>query len=310
MEAVIVIRRAVVRDVVQPVIGEDAWQRLRKAQRELRRTRARRAKVRARVRELKRQLREEELLAAAKRLEKQRAGRELARMSDDLTLLAKHFRTDKWGDHRYTPHYQHHLAHLRDRPMSLLEIGIGGYARAGDGGGSLRMWKHFFPLANIYGLDVEDKSFVEEPRIRAFQGDQSDRDLLHRIVAEIGRPNVIIDDGSHRPEHVIATFETLFPLLADDGIYVVEDTQTSYWPEWGGHEDPDNPTTSMAMLKRLADGLNYEEYVDDAYEPSFTDRFVVGVHFYHNLVFIEKGTNAEGTRRRRILRDRYAQPVS
>ncbi len=305
-----VIRRAMVREVVQPVIGEDAWQKVRRTQAELRRARARRAKVRTGVHELKRRLREEEVLAAAKRLERQRAGRELARMSDDLTLLAKHFRTDKWGDHRYTPHYQRHLARFRDRPMSLLEIGIGGYARAGDGGGSLRMWKHFFPLADIYGLDVEDKSFVEEPRIRAFRGDQSDPELLHRIVAEIGRPNVIIDDGSHRPEHVIATFETLFPLLADDGIYVVEDTQTSYWPEWGGQEDPNDPTTSMAMLKRLADGLNYEEYVDEGYQPSYTDRNVVGVHFYHNLVFIEKGTNAEGTRKRRILRNRYAQPVS
>jgi hypothetical protein len=302
--------RAKVRAVVQPVIGEQAWQRLRSSQRELRRRRARRAKLRDGVQELKRQLREEDELAAARRRERERAGRELARISTDLTALAKHFRTDKWGNHRYTPHYQHHLARFRDKPMTLLEIGIGGYARAGDGGGSLRMWKHFFPLANIYGLDIEDKSFVEEPRIRVFQGDQSDAALLSRIVSEIGRPSVIIDDGSHRPEHVIATFEALFPLLADDGVYVVEDIQTSYWPEWGGQEDVNDPTTSMAMLKRLADGLNYEEFVQEPYEPTFTDTHVVGLHFYHNLVFIDKGTNAEGTRKRKILRKRYAEPVA
>jgi hypothetical protein len=225
---------------------------------------------------------------------------------DDLTRLARRFRTDKWGDHRYTPHYQRHLEHLRDQPVNLLEIGIGGYSRAGKGGASLRMWKSFFPAGSIYGLDIQDKSFVEEPRIRVFQGDQSDAELLNLIAKEIGRLDIVIDDGSHRSEHVIASFETLFPLMPDGGVYVVEDTQTSYWPEWGGAADIDDPGTSMAMLKRLTDGLNYEEFVTEPYRPSYTDLNVVGVHFYHNLVFIEKGRNAEGTRKKQILRQRYA----
>jgi hypothetical protein len=225
---------------------------------------------------------------------------------DELTPLATRFRTDKWGNHRYTPHYHQHLRHLRDQPINLLEIGIGGYAREGQGGASLRMWKHYFPKGSIYGLDIQDKSFVEEPRIRVFQGDQSDAELLTSIVDEVGPFDVIIDDGSHRPEHVIASFEILFPLLAENGIYAVEDTQTSYWPEWGGSADPEDPRTSMAMLKRLTDGLNYEEFVTEPYEPSYTDVNIVGVHFYHNLVLIEKGHNAEGTRKRQVLRKRYS----
>lgn len=233
------------------------------------------------------------------------AGRE-----PDLTALARHFHTDKWGDHRYTPHYEHHFAKLRRKPIRLLEIGIGGYARTGDGGSSLRMWKSFFPKGQIVGLDIEDKSFVDEPRIRTYRGDQSDPELLRRIVSESGRFDIIIDDGSHRPEHVQATFDVLFPLLADDGVYVVEDTQTSYWPEWGGQEAIDDPGTSMAMLKRLADGLNYEEFVVEPYEPSYTDLHVIGLHFYHNLAFIEKGDNAEGTRKRTILRTRYSGPAT
>lgn len=226
--------------------------------------------------------------------------------ASDLTALAQHFKTDKWGAHRYTPHYQHHLQHLRDRPVKLLEIGIGGYSRKGQGGASLRMWKEYFPCGQIFGLDISDKSFVEEDRIRAFQGDQSDPVLLAQIVAQTGTLDVIIDDGSHVPEHVIASFRTLFPLLAGDGIYVVEDTQTSYWPEWGGEEDPESPMTSVAMLKRLVDGLNHEEFVRELYEPSYTDRHVIGVHFYHNMVVIEKGVNDEGTRKKAILKARYA----
>jgi hypothetical protein len=32
--------------------------------------------------------------------------------------------------------------------------------------------------------------------------------------------------------------------------------------------------------------------------PSYTDRHVVSVHFYHNLIIVHKGVNAEGSVRR------------
>ncbi|MFJ8856817.1 hypothetical protein ACIRD8_00105 [Streptomyces sp. NPDC102451] len=228
-------------------------------------------------------------------------------IADDLCKLAKHFRTDKWGTHRYAQHYQRHLQHLKDDSINLLEIGVGGYSRAGQGGASLRMWKHFFPNARIYGMDIQDKSFVDEDRITTFIGDQSDPGSLVGVAAKVGTLDVIIDDGSHLSPHILTTFETLFPLLRDGGIYAVEDTQTSYWPEWQGSEDRDDPKTSMSMLKRLADGLNYEEFVDADYEPSYSDLNIVGMHFYHNLVIIEKGKNAEGTNKKRVLKKRYSQ---
>ncbi|WP_341927808.1 CmcI family methyltransferase [Nocardioides psychrotolerans] len=237
--------------------------------------------------------------------EAQRRRRELQAMS--LTELAQHFGTDKHGLHFYTAHYQRHLEHLRGERFTLLEIGIGGYVRQGRGGASLRMWKFFFPKAQVIGLDIEDKSFVRAPRIDTYQGSQVDPEVLERIVAEKKGPlRVVIDDGSHRPEHIRETFRILFPLLEDGGIYAIEDTQTSYWPEWGGSEDRHDPTTTMALVKDLVDGLNHEEYVDESYVPTYADLHVVAVHCYHNLVFIEKGSNTEGTNRRSVLAERYA----
>lgn len=64
----------------------------------------------------------------------------------------------------------------------------------------------------------------------------------------------------------------------------------------------------MALVKDLLDGLNHEEYVDETYELTYTDLHVRAVHAYHNLIIIEKGGNAEGTKRRRVLKSRYAQP--
>ena len=107
-----------------------------------------------------------------------------------LTELAQQFGTDKWGLHRYTPHYEHHLQHLRDQRFTMLEIGIGGYAKSKAGGASLRMWKAFFPKAQIIGLDIEDKSFVDQSRIRTYQGSQVDPVILDKILTDAGEVQV------------------------------------------------------------------------------------------------------------------------
>src|SRR6185503_3954085 len=117
-----------------------------------------------------------------------------------------------------------------------------------------------------------------------FRGSQTDADFLRKVVREIEAIDIIIDDGSHYNEHVITTFKLLFPLLNISGIYVVEDTQTSYWPgdEWGGSSNLAAPHTSMSFFKSLIDGLNYEEFTLDDYAPTYLDKHIVGMHFYHN----------------------------
>ena len=105
----------------------------------------------------------------------------------------------------------------------------------------------------------------------------------------MGTPDVIIDDGSHVNEHVLISFETLFPLLHENGIYCVEDLQTSYWTEFGGSED--DPRTSMNYFKKLADGLNWQER--QGHTPSYVEQHIIAMHWYHNLLIIEKGKNDE-----------------
>jgi 23S rRNA U2552 (ribose-2'-O)-methylase RlmE/FtsJ len=206
--------------------------------------------------------------------------------------------SDKWGQHWYAQHYERHFSPLRKKPLVVLEIGIGGYDNPHSGGPSLRMWKSYFPKSRIYGVDIYDKSPHDEDRIRTFVGDQSDEEFLTKLISEIGRPDIVIDDGSHISKHVIKSFEVLFPLMADDGIYVIEDLSTSYWPHFGGSsENMDSAQTSMGMLKRLADGLNHKEFMLSDYQQSYFDENIVSVHFYHNLVFCYKGKNLEKAHR-------------
>jgi demethylmacrocin O-methyltransferase len=221
-------------------------------------------------------------------------------MRPTLTDLAILHQTDKWGHHRYTPHYEERLKHLRDKTFTLLELGIGGFTKEASGGNSLRMWRDYFPKATILGLDIIDKSHVAGDRIEVYTGDQTDTALLQRIADEHPDLRVVVDDGSHVSEHVRGSFAALFPLLPDGGVYAIEDTQTSYWPDWGGQLDPRADGTTMALVKELVDGLNYEEFLLEGYEPTYTDQHVRAIHCWHNLVIIEKGSNEEGTNRDRI----------
>jgi hypothetical protein len=209
----------------------------------------------------------------------------------DLNRLAALYETDKWGEHWYTQHYQRYLAPMRRSRIKLLEIGVGGYKDSNSGGESLRMWASFFRAGRIVGIDIEDKRHFAGGRIDIRQCDQTDAVGLTKLSEEYGGFNLVVDDGSHLNEHVIATFHVLFPLLCDGGIYAIEDVQTSYWPSWGG--GPRAPQTTMEFFKGLADGLNHVEYPIEGYQPSYFDQCIVEIAFFHNLVVIRKGKYAE-----------------
>jgi hypothetical protein len=215
-------------------------------------------------------------------------------LGNDLEKLGKVYKTDKVGNHSYAPHYMLHLQKFKFKKTNLLEIGVGGYDDPKLGANSLRMWKKYFPFGKIYSVDICEKSFLQESRIKIFQGSQVDKNFMKKVTGEIGDLDIIIDDGSHINEHVIETFEFLFPKLKDGGIYVVEDTQTSYWKDYGGDSnDLNKPGTMMNYFKSLTDSLNNKEFIKPEYKQSYFDEKVISMHFYHNLIFIYKGDNSE-----------------
>ncbi|MFI5782568.1 hypothetical protein [Nocardia sp. NPDC051570] len=237
----------------------------------------------------------------------QRVFRSLTRGGQtELAELAVECGTDKWSAlHRYPEHYDRHFAPLRERRLKVLEIGVGGFTDPKLGAASLRMWKHYFPRAIVYGLDVEDKRVLDEPRVVTVRGDQSDWAVLTALAERAGPFDIMIDDGSHVSADVLASFRVLFDHLCPEGLYVIEDLQTSYWQPMFGGDDRDltNPRHTMGFLKTLLDGLHHEEFLHaDARRPQPTDRWIRGMHFYHNLCFLEKGPNAEGAPFAEILR--------
>jgi hypothetical protein len=221
-----------------------------------------------------------------------------------LPILARFYGSDKWGAHWYAKLYETHFAQLRHKKLNILEIGVGGCEEPELGGASLRMWRTYFPRSRVFGIDIHEKSLHDEHRITTFKGSQADKKFLSQVANHIGEIHIIIDDGSHLNEDVFCTFEFMFPRIHEQGIYVIEDTQTSYWSHMGGSSlEPNRPNTTMGFLKSLADGLNYSEFEQRSNEPSYFDRHIVGIHFYHNLVFVQKGKNNEGSNSPALARD-------
>ena len=207
----------------------------------------------------------------------------------DLTSLAKVYKTDKWGYHFYTPVYEQYFRPLRYKPISLLEIGVGGYAKPMHGGDSLRMWKRYFPEGKITGIDLYEKFVLPEKRIEILQGDQADPKFLQHLHFLKGPFDIIIDDGSHVQSHIIASFEALFPLMKSGGIYAIEDTQTSYWPKFeGSTSSMKSIPSSMNYFIYRVHGVNRVEWLEDNPPTDIPDQGIGSISFYHNLIVITK----------------------
>jgi hypothetical protein len=205
----------------------------------------------------------------------------------NLDLLAALCGTDKFGVHHYTAIYEQLARPLRRRPVSLLELGVGGYGHAA-GGESLLMWAAYFPKGRIYAIDIEDKTALSKGRIKVFQCSQTDRARLTALGGEIGPFDFIIDDGSHINSHQIEAFRILWPFVKDGGAYVVEDVQTSYWPAYGGGMPGSRgyESSCMSFFKSLADSVNASEFLESPRLES--DRSVGQLAFHHNMIVVTK----------------------
>jgi hypothetical protein len=186
---------------------------------------------------------------------------------------------DKWA--HYFPIYSRHFAPYRGRPVRILEIGI--YR-----GGSLDMWQWYFgPQVTLVGVDIdEDAKAASDPRHVVEIGDQTDADFLRRVAEEHGPFDIIIDDGGHEMQQQIITAETLFPLLADGGVLLVEDCHTSYWDSYEGGRN--RPGTFMEWAKQRLDDVN-GFHQPGPIDPVWTGQ-LDGVHCYDSVVVFDKKT--------------------
>ena len=178
--------------------------------------------------------------------------------------------------------YEKYFAPFRKSKINILEIGV-------ENGDSLRIWSKYFKNANICGIDIVKKNFKID-NVKIFQGDQSDYYFLSTLVKKYKKFDIIIDDGSHKANHIISSFNYLFPYLSDTGLYVIEDLQTSYFPRYGGSRlNLNKRKSSMNFVKSLTDSINYEKKNRPFFKKKKFDGQIKSISFHQNIAFIYKG---------------------
>ena len=184
----------------------------------------------------------------------------------------------------YLDIYERHLNRFVGKSPVLLDIGV-------LGGGSLKMWKDFFGEgAKIIGLDINPECKKYEcDGIEIFIGSQDSTNLIEIILSKYKNIDVVIDDGSHLMHHMIKTFNLIYNKMSSNGVYIVEDTHTCYWEEYGGgllKED-----SFIEFAKRKVDELNAPLSRNAVVTTAFT-KSTTGISFYDSVVVFEKHPQA------------------
>ena len=203
-------------------------------------------------------------------------------MRNDLTPYFETYNLDK-GRATYKPLiyssiYDSLLSKYRGQEVNLVELGVG-Y------GGCLQMWKGYLgSKAKIYGLDHYDHLLFSEPQIECFLVDQSKKEDLDNIRKLIPKIDVFIDDGSHFSKDQIMTYETVFPFVDPGGLYIVEDTHTSYREMFGGGYKAES--SFIEYCKNIVDSLHGSE--TEAIKPNLWINEIDSISFYRTMVVIKK----------------------
>ena len=142
-----------------------------------------------------------------------------------LELSLDKYDSDKITN-RYLEKYDPIFEPYVQKEIALLELGI-------SKGGSLLLWRDYFPLGTIAGIDIKlPDGFDHGERIHIFEGNQADPQFLSQVGNNVAPEgfDIIIDDASHIGELTKTAFWYLFDNhLKPNGIYVIEDWGTGYW---------------------------------------------------------------------------------
>ena len=218
------------------------------------------------------------------------------RSPPSLDDLGRKYGTDKASNgHDYLRHYEFYFERMREHVSRIIEIG-------GLAGASLAMWTDYFPRAQIICIDVnpEVKRFQSD-RVAIEIGNAGDRTFLKSIRSKYGTADIVIDDGSHRWDHQRIAFQVLFPMVAPDGFYIVEDLHSNYEANFSGNDE-------VPFITLLKDRLNFlnlrgkarEEYlVRYAKETQASIRAIESVVFIPRACLIKKKPSAQTSQRPR-----------
>lgn len=134
-------------------------------------------------------------------------------------------------------------------------------------------------------------------------------DCTSAKIADLARqtqPDIIVNDAAHTMSSHQQSFDLTFPHLKHGGLYIIEDLETCYAPDYGGrptyygepfvvgsvkkHQSPRG--RRVDWLSELSHAVNFSFYSKEQQESSVVNipcfNEIESVHFYRGVAIIEK----------------------
>jgi hypothetical protein len=192
--------------------------------------------------------------------------------SDKISLheLGLKYGTDKAAYHQFTFFYDKYFTRIREEKLNVLEIGV-------HNGSSIKMLEEYFKNSKIYGVDIVDKSYLNNNRIEILTLNQESISDLNNFPKNL---DIIIDDGGHTMKQQQLSFVNLFTNnLKSDGYYIIEDLHTSFNSYYHSHGSDDKNNT-LRLLNDLSSGILSEQNEYFISKEQF-------IHLIHSIKCIE-----------------------
>lgn len=187
----------------------------------------------------------------------------------------------KWEN--YFQVYEKHFSPYIGKNPNILEVGVAH-------GGSTEMYQQYFENANFYCIDydLQFEHVLDDLGIKLTMGDQESVEFWDHYLVDKPEFDIIIDDGGHTMQQQIVTLLKTYPKLKEGGTYLVEDTHTSYWRDWGGGFR--KPESFIELTKGFVDIL-HRPFIASQQPPKelleiLNDLW--SVTYYNSIVVFEK----------------------
>ena len=150
------------------------------------------------------------------------------------------------------------------------------------------MWSDYFGKGSkFFGIDIDPRcKEFENENTKIFIGSQSDKKFLGYVKDNIPPVDILIDDGGHYMNQQIILFEELFGYVKKNGVYLCEDTHSSYWLVFGGGYK--RRGTFIEYSKNFIDMLNAFHSEQSKYKINNFTKSVNSIHYYDSVLVIEK----------------------
>jgi len=138
------------------------------------------------------------------------------------------YRRALMSGHNYAPFYEKYLKQKKDDIKNIIEIG------SWEGSGLASLY-FYFRNAVIYGLDITFRfNNIYADRVKRIICDQTKSNDIKNFILSHDLNNkieVVIDDGLHKDEAILTSFNEIFLNMSSGGMYFVEDLSKEMAPK-------------------------------------------------------------------------------